>query len=66
MSIMESIINLYLKKRLPAGFERTETITMAVDSARERLAQESTELLQDLLLVQEEERKRNGNDNSEK
>lgn len=66
MILVDTLINLYVKRRLPVGFERTETITMALDSARERLAQESTELLQDLLLVQEEDINHHGHDNRAK
>lgn len=64
--LMENIVNFFVRRRLPPGCERTETINEALASARARLELESRELLEDLLLVKEAKAKQYGNEDSTK
>lgn len=65
MGVLEALINWHIKRRLPVGCGRAETIRMALDSAEDRLRSEATELLNDVLsAIEQNEKDRRGNNNS--
>lgn len=69
MTMVERIVNFFIQRRLPPGFEHTESMEQALESARQRyqaIKDEAESLMQDVIKVGKEQEKHDGNGNSSK